>query len=119
MDGFSTFVATEPYSRSNGKVGGGGGGNGFGNSGAGSNFGGVGASRGRGAQSGRGRQAGAPGGRVQLTGKTVEEKLALCCGDFNSKGCARPQCIYMHKCSFVDRTNDRICFANHSKAQHQ
>ena len=112
MDGFSTFVATEPYSRSNANLGGGGG-----SPAGGSASTRAAATGGRGQQAGRGRQSGPPG-RVQLTGKSVEEKLALICGDFNAKGCARPQCMYMHKCSYVDRANGRVCFANHSKANH-
>lgn len=47
-----------------------------------------------------------------------EEKLAMCCRDFNARGCSRPQCIYQHQCTFVDKATDRVCLANHSKSQH-
>ena len=128
VDGLTTFVATEPYSRSNGNSGGGGGGfsnfgggsGGFGN--AGGSAAGARGARGRGARAGRGqgRQAsGAPGGMPKITGKSMEEKMSLCCGDFNSpKGCTRPHCVYLHKCSYADRATHWICLQDHSKMQH-
>ena len=114
VDGLTTFVATEPYSRSNSNAAAVGGSNLGGQSGS--------ASRTRGAGRGRGsgRQAGAaPGGGLGFLGvKTLAEKLELCCKDFNSKGCQWPQCKFLHKCSFVvDKAANRVCGANHSRVQ--
>ena len=125
VDGLATFVEAEPYSRSYG--GGKSGQVGYGD--MGSNYGGW---RGEGGRRERGGNGGGRGGRatgggesegqvararVRLGGKSLKEKLALLCGDFNSaKGCSRAACIYMHKCSAVDNT--KVCFGPHSKMQH-
>ena len=105
-------MATEPYSRSISSVGGG--------VNLGGQAGGASRSRiGRGRGSGPGRQgATAPGGKVNLSSKTLAEKLDLCCKEFNNLGCSRQQCRFMHKCSFVDVATNRVCFANHSRLQH-
>ena len=110
VDGLSTFVATEPYSRSNANSNAGGGGNSSGGHGQ----------HARGGRGGRGRQPGAPGGgRMTLSGKSMEEKLALLCRDFNSaRGCARSSCSFLHKCSWAEKDKNMVCFANHNKMQH-
>ena len=94
VDGLSTFVATEPYSR----------GNGIGDDGfVGSARTRRGNSRGRGGPQARGggRQAGGnglAGGRTPLlSGKTLEEKRALVCRDFNGSGCSRASCKFLHR----------------------
>ena len=115
MDGLSTFVATEPNSRSNGGAGAVGGSGGFGGGSGVRN----GVARGRGAQAARGRQPPAPGRQGGLlTGKSLDEKVAMCCRDFNTVGCSWAQCRFMHKCSYVDKAKNRICFLDHSKLQH-
>ena len=55
-----------------------------------------------------------------LTGKSVDEKVAMCCIDYNNRGCSRgTQCKFMHRCSYVDRVTNRVCFnSSHSKPRH-
>ena len=56
---------------------------------------------------------------MTLSGKSMEEKLALLCRDFNSaRGCARSSCSFLHKCSWAEKDKNMVCFANHSKMQH-
>ena len=107
VDGLTTFISVEPYSRSRaapetfrtvnedagggGRVGGGGGG------------------------------GGAQGRELPYDQMTVEQKAAKCCRDFNSeKGCTSRRCALKHWCSAVDMATKRVCWSRkHAMPKHK
>ena len=104
VDGLTTFISVEPYSRTKvteaappKDVEGGGS--------TGGSMGGGGGAR----HSGGGR-----GEDLPYSQRTVEQKVAMCCPEYNSaKGCSNRTCALKHWCKAVDRARNRVCWSKH------
>ena len=107
VDGLTTFISVEPYSRRAAeptmpK--------GVENDGGGRRAGG-----------GGGAGGGAGGGELPYSQRSVEQKVAMCCPDYNSaKGCTSRTCTLKHWCKVVDKSGNRVCWnKTHGMTNHK
>jgi hypothetical protein len=113
VDGLTSFISVEPYSRVKvevqGNSGGGGNGHNSGRGGNGHNSGGG----------GNGQSGGSGASFVEGAGKSYDElsceqKVRKCCKAHNTdKGCPKPanKCRFRYWCTYVDEAKKRVCWS--------
>ena len=111
VDGLTSFISVEPYSRGkglqdNGSAGGSGSSNGASNGG-----------------NNGGSNGGSNGPRKSYVDMTVEEKVKLCCKAWNTdKGCAKSsgKCRFKHWCTSIDDKKEKVCWSrDHNLKNHK